>query len=125
MRVPIAYGLSFPQRIESGAARLDFLTLAGLSFEALDAQRFPGLQLAFDALMAPAGATAVLNAANEEAVAAFLARRLRFTDIHTVNAAVLDQLAGRGAAVLSMDDVLELDRRARRHAGKIIERLAA
>ena len=86
MRVPIAYGLSFPERIESGAPRLDFATLQSLTFEPPDAARFPGLQLAWDALRAPAGSTAVLNAANEVAVAAFLAGRIRFTGIHAVNA---------------------------------------
>ena len=93
MRVPIAYGLSFPERIESGAPRLDFLDLAALTFEPPDAHRFPGLQLAWDALAAPAGSTAVLNAANEEAVAAFLERRIGFTAIHAVNARTIESLA--------------------------------
>jgi len=61
MRVPIAFGLSFPERIESGAARLDFDALAALTFEAPDRRRFPGLQLAWDTLQAAPGATAVLN----------------------------------------------------------------
>ena len=125
MRVPIAYGLSFPQRIESGAARLDLLAISALTFEAPDAKRFPGLQLAYEALQSPTGATAVLNAANEEAVAAFLARRLRFTDIHAVNAGTLDALANRSAPAASMDEVLALDQRARAHAHKLIEGLAA
>ena len=125
MRVPIAYGLSFPQRIESGAARLDFLAISALTFEAPDAKRFPGLQLAYEALQSPTGATAVLNAANEEAVAAFLARRLRFTDIHAVNAGTLDALANRGAPAASIEEVLALDQRARAHAHKLIEGLAA
>ena len=73
MRVPIAYGLSFPERIASGASKLEFETLKDLSFEPADRARFPGLYLAWDALRAPEGSTAVLNAANEEAVAAFLA----------------------------------------------------
>ena len=125
MRVPIAYGLSYPRRIESGAARLDFSAMQALTFEALDVVRFPGIQLAYEALQAPAGATAVLNAANEEAVAAFLARRLRFTDIHAVNAGTLDALANRCASVTSIDEVLALDQRARVHAHKLIEGLAA
>ena len=125
MRVPIAYGLSFPQRIESGAARLDLLAISALTFEAPDAKRFPGLQLAYEALQSPTGATAVLNAANEEAVAAFLARRLRFTDIHAVNAGTLDALANRGAPAASIEEVLALDQRARAHAHKLIEGLAA
>ena len=73
MRVPIAYGLGYPERIDSGADALDWGTLAALSFEPADLRRYPGPRLAWDALRAPPGATAVLNAANEEAVAAFLA----------------------------------------------------
>jgi 1-deoxy-D-xylulose-5-phosphate reductoisomerase len=116
MRVPIAYGLSFPERIESGASRLDFLALAALTFEPPDRQRFPGLQLAWDALAAPAGSTAVLNAANEEAVAAFLAGTLSFTGIHSINAAAVDHFASRLGPVATEGDLLELDRRARERA---------
>ena len=123
MRVPIAYGLSHPQRIESGASRLDFSAMADLSFEALDTQRFPALPLAYDALRASTGATAVLNAANEVAVAAFLERRLRFTDIHSVNAATLDALAHRLGAVNDIDDLLAIDERARSHARNVMQRL--
>jgi 1-deoxy-D-xylulose-5-phosphate reductoisomerase len=124
MRVPIAYGLSYPQRVESGAARLDLESMAKLSFEALDPLRFPGLQLAYDALSAPTGATAVLNAANEEAVAAFLARRLRFTDIHAVNQRCLDALGRAPGAVASLDDLLALDERARSLARAAIAEIA-
>jgi 1-deoxy-D-xylulose-5-phosphate reductoisomerase len=85
MKVPIAFGLSFPERIESGAPALDFHALSALTFEPADAQRYPGLHLAWDALRGPDGSTAVLNAANEEAVAAFLDRRIGFLDIHRVN----------------------------------------
>ena len=70
MRVPIAYGLSWPERMESGAAPLDFTSLAAMTFEVPDAQRFPGLQLAWDTLEGPVGATAVLNAANDPFVPA-------------------------------------------------------
>jgi len=125
MRVPIAYGLSFPERIESGASRLDFLQLGALSFEPPDPQRFPGLQLAWDALAAPIGSTAVLNAANEEAVAAFLAGTLSFTGIHRVNAAAVDHFASRLGPVASIDDLLDLDRRARDHARLTIREHAA
>ena len=124
MRVPIAYGLSYPDRVESGATRLDLASMASLSFEALDAQRFPGLQLAYDALNAPVGATAVLNAANEEAVAAFLDRRLRFTDIHAVNARCLNALGHAPGAVASIDDLLALDERTRALARTSIAELA-
>ena len=113
MRVPIAYGLAFPERIESGAARLDFTALQGLSFEAPDAERFPGLQLAWQALAGPPGSTAVLNAANEEAVAAFLAGTIGFTEICRLNAATLERLDPGLPVLPSLDDLLELDRRAR------------
>jgi 1-deoxy-D-xylulose-5-phosphate reductoisomerase len=125
MRVPIAYGLSYPERIESGAARLDFLALSALTFEPPDAQRFPGLQLAWEALRAPAGATAVLNAANEEAVAAFLDRRIGFTAIHRVNASTVETLAARLGPVNGIGDLLALDERARAAARTVIQGLAA
>ncbi len=124
MRVPITYGLSYPDRVESGAARLDLASMASLSFEVLDGQRFPGLQLAYDALHAPVGATAVLNAANEEAVAAFLDSRLRFTDIHAVNQRCLNALGHAPGAVASIDDLLALDERTRALARTAIAELA-
>ncbi len=124
MRVPIAYGLSFPERVESGAGRLDFLSLAALTFEAPDLRRWPGLQLAWDTLRAPAGSTTVLNAANEEAVAAFLDRRLGFTAIHRVNAGTVESLAPRLGAVSSVDDLIALDERARRTARELIRETA-
>ena len=113
MRVPIAYGLSFPQRIESGAAQLDLLAMGPLSFEAADARRFPGLQLAWAALRGAAGSTAVLNAANEEAVAAFLDGTIAFDTIHRVNAATLEALVPAAGRSDSVDALLELDREAR------------
>lgn len=113
MRVPIAYGLAWPERIESGAATLDFTTLRDLSFEEADAQRFPGLQLAWQALAAVPGSTAVLNAANEVAVAAFLDRRVRFDQIHAVNAATLDAVAVAADATASLESLLDLDARSR------------
>jgi 1-deoxy-D-xylulose-5-phosphate reductoisomerase len=124
MRVPIAFGLSFPERIESGASRLDFLKLAALSFEPVDAKRFPGLQLAWDCLRAPPGATTVLNAANEEAVAAFLAGTIRFTAIHTVNLRTLDRMVPRLGPVGSLEEMLALDEQARQEAHRLIKELA-
>ncbi|MEJ8838372.1 1-deoxy-D-xylulose-5-phosphate reductoisomerase [Ramlibacter sp. AN1133] len=127
MRVPIAYGLAWPERVESGAQALDFAALADMSFESLETrghrERFPGLQLAWDSLAAAPGTTAVLNAANEVAVAAFLERRIRFDQIHSVNLATL-------AAVLpskpqSLQDLLELDAQARRAAEQAAARLPA
>ncbi len=118
MRVPIACGLAWPDRIASGAEPLDFTSLADMTFESLDshghAERFPGLRLAWDALRAPAGTTAVLNAANEEAVAAFLDRRIRFDQIHAVNLATLDRIAPSKPEALA--DLLALDARARQAA---------
>ena len=125
MRVPIAYGLAFPQRIESGASRVDFLQLPGLVFEAADTERFPGLALAWQALAGPEGSTAVLNAANEEAVAAFLAGALRFTDIHRVNAATLERLDPALPAQPALDDLLELDHRARAEARRQMKERAS
>ena len=124
MKVPIAYGLSFPERIVSGAATLDFLALKSLTFEEADRRRFPGLFLAYDALAAPEGSSAVLNAANEEAVAAFLDGTIRFTAIHTVNERTVDALAGRIGRISALDDLMALDERARRQAREIIAGLA-
>jgi 1-deoxy-D-xylulose-5-phosphate reductoisomerase len=120
MRVPIAVALAFPERIESGASQLDFSKIAGLTFEPPDRARFPGLQLAYDALAAPTGSTTVLNAANEEAVAAFLAGHLSFPGIHGVNAAAVEHFASRLGPVDTLDDLIELDRRARLHAQGLI-----
>ncbi|MCM5681030.1 1-deoxy-D-xylulose-5-phosphate reductoisomerase [Schlegelella sp. S2-27] len=125
MRVPIAFGLAYPERIESGAAHLDFTRLSGLTFEALDRRRFPGLQLAWDTLRAAAGSTAVLNAANEEAVAAFLAGTIRFDQIHTVNARTLDEVVPGADAAGSLEALLELDAGARRRARDFVKGLAA
>lgn len=115
MRGPIAYGLSWPQRVISGAQALDFSTLSALTFEpaSLPAhqRRFPGLQLAWDTLEGAQGSTAVLNAANEIAVAAFLERQIRFDQIHHVNLDALDKVQfGRPS---SLDDVLAIDADAR------------
>ena len=124
MKVPIAFGLSFPERIESGAQRLDFLQLQALTFEPADAQRFPGLQLAWDTLRGPAGSTAVLNAANEVAVAGFLAGTIGFTAIHSLNARTLDRVKPGLSEQHSLEDLLELDQRARAVAGELAREYA-
>jgi len=123
MRVPIAVGLAWPERIESGATRLDFRQLADLSFAAPDAALFPGLDLAWQALRAVPGTTAVLNAANEVAVEAFLARRLRFDRIHAVNMETLEAVAPSKPA--SLADLLAIDASARAAANAAALRLSA
>ena len=125
MRVPIAYGLSHPQRIESGAGQLDFSQLGGLSFEAPDLARYPGLALAWDTLHDAPGSTAVLNAANEEAVAAFLARTIRFDQIHAVNVLTLERVEARSGECDSIGALLELDARARRQALQFVKEFTA
>jgi len=125
MRVPIAFGLSFPERIESGASQLDFGTLGGLTFEPPDHARYPGLALAWDALRAPEGSTAVLNAANEAAVAAFLAGTIRFDQIHSVNAHTISALAPEPGSTESLEALLELDLRARRCAQQFVKGLTS
>ena len=118
MRVPIAYGLAWPERMASGASALDFRTLNDLSFEAIDSDghraRYPGLALAWEALRAAPGSCAVLNAANEVAVAAFLERRIRFDQIHRVNRATLDAVLPEHPDSLAA--LLALDGRARARA---------
>jgi 1-deoxy-D-xylulose-5-phosphate reductoisomerase len=123
MRVPIAYGLSCPDRIESGAGRLDFTTLAALTFEAPDFKRCPGLALAWETLRSPEGSTTVLNAANETAVAAFLAETIRFDQIHSVIAEALERVDLRSAGVESLDALLDIDRRARECAAQFLKGL--
>jgi len=111
MRVPIAYALGFPERIESGATPLELAAVGQLSFERPDAQRFPCLGLAYAALRDGGTAPAVLNAANEVAVAAFLDGKLRYTAIAQVIEAVLARIPA--AAADSLEAVLEADRSAR------------
>jgi len=122
MRVPIACGLAWPERIESGASRLDFAALAALTFEEADVRRFPGLHLSWQALNAPEGTTAVLNAANEVAVDAFLTGKLRFDHIHAVNLATLD--AVQPSKPDSLESLLALDATARVAAQRAAAALA-
>ena len=123
MRVPIACGLAWPERIESGAARLDFAALAGLTFEEADAVRFPGLHLSWQALRSAPGTTAVLNAANEVAVEAFLGRRIRFDQIHQLNLATLEAVLPSKPD--SLEALMALDAQARSAARQVAERLAS
>ncbi len=115
MRVPIAYGLSWPERITSGAQTLDFHNLKPMTFEAIDdhghPDRFPGLKLAWQSLSAASGTCAVLNAANEIAVEAFLNKQIRFDQIHQVNTETLSKV--QPPAPQSLSDLLALDAQSR------------
>ena len=125
MRVPIAYGLAWPERVASGAQALDFGRLADMSFESFDSgdhrERFPGLLLAWDCLRAAPGTTAVLNAANEAGVVAFLDRKIRFDQIHQVNLATLEAVSP--SKVGTFEDLLALDALSREAAQQAIGRL--
>ncbi len=126
MRGPIAYGLAWPSRHVSGASALDFANLSALSFEPFSSgghpQRFPGLGLAWEALATVPGTTAVLNAANEVAVAAFLDRKIRFDQIHFVNLEALQRFVPVPPA--NLGDLLAIDQEARGHARAAIATLA-
>jgi 1-deoxy-D-xylulose-5-phosphate reductoisomerase len=118
MRTPLAYALAWPERVASGAQRLDFSRLGALTFEAPDHARFPCLRFAYDALRHGRGASAVLNAANEVAVQAFLGGRLRFPEIAATIERVLE--AFDPPAPTAIDEVLEIDRRAREVAAGLL-----
>ncbi len=126
MRVPISYGLSWPERMVSGAQALDFHALSAMTFEALDdhghPERFAGIHLAWEALSGPRGTTAVLNAANEIAVAAFLERRIRFDQIHAVNQSCMARMSP--ATPHNLDDLLALDAQARGVSEDVVRLLA-
>ncbi len=111
MRAPIAYALSWPERCESGIQRLDLTTIGTLTFEEPDMERFPALRLAFEALKAGRTYPAVLNAANEIAVAAFLDKKIKFTEIaETVEKTMQAHLP---YTPVELDDYLQADRWAR------------
>jgi 1-deoxy-D-xylulose-5-phosphate reductoisomerase len=122
MRTPIACALSWPERIESGASRLDFATLSSLDFQAPDNDAFPCLGLARQAMEEGGAATAVLNAANEEAVAAFLDRRLGFNAIGAVVEETLQRTPSSRCA--DVDAVMDVDARARDLARSLIREWA-
>lgn len=122
MRTPIAHALAFPERIDAGVASLNLIEVGTLTFEPPDPTRFPCLRLAYDALRAGGTAPAILNAANEVAVAAFLDNRLRFMDIPRVIEAVMRRVASTAAS--SIDDVLDADGRARDAASALLKAAA-
>ena len=122
MRTPIAYCLGLPERIASGVPPLDFAALSALTFETPDYRRFPCLELAYQAMQAGGGVPCVLNAANEIAVAAFLANRIRFTDIaHTVRHCLEQDFS---SSHHSLEGLLDLDAAARRAAEAFVQQVA-
>ncbi|MEO1020064.1 MAG: 1-deoxy-D-xylulose-5-phosphate reductoisomerase, partial [Pseudomonadota bacterium] len=114
MRIPISYALGWPRRMKTAAKRLDLVDVARLDFEAPDLTRFPALSICRRALRLRGGAPTILNAANEVAVAAFLAGRIGFLDICLIVENAMDSLTT--PSVHSLDDVLALDKEARRWA---------
>jgi 1-deoxy-D-xylulose-5-phosphate reductoisomerase len=120
MRVPIGHALGWPSRIDGPAARLDFTNLSPLTFERPDSGRFPSLRLAREALALGGFAPIVLNAANEVAVAAFLARRIGFLDIARIVEDVLGGNSGLSGPVESLQQVHAADREARRRAEEAV-----
>ncbi|MBN8991021.1 MAG: 1-deoxy-D-xylulose-5-phosphate reductoisomerase [Rhizobiales bacterium] len=126
MRIPIAHCLGWPDRIVGPSARLDLAKIGQLTFEAPDFERFPGLRLAYDALRAGGGLTTVFNAANEVAVAAFIAGKIRFGAIaRLVEATMNDWIrAGNLAPLGSADDAISVDHNARNKAASLLPQIA-
>ena len=123
MRIPIAHALAWPQRIATPCQPLDLARIGRLDFEAPDLERFPALRLARDAAQAGGATPAILNAANEVAVAAFLSGRIGFLDIAMIVEDVLNRYSAASPATI--DDVLAADGQAREEAGRVMERLTA
>jgi 1-deoxy-D-xylulose-5-phosphate reductoisomerase len=118
MRTPIAQALAFPQRMDAGVSRLNLLEIAKLEFEAISFERFPCLRLAYEAMSAGGTTTAILNAANEVAVQAFLDRQIGFTAIPQVIEYTLAHVPGRAATHLQI--ILEDDSKARHFAQQAV-----
>lgn len=126
MRTPIAYALGYPHRIEAPTERLDLVQLKSLTFEAPDEKRFPALRLTREALAEGTRATAILNAANEEAVQAFLDGRIGFLSIcELVERVLSDPDTARQSEPSSLDDILALDKFGRERALAYMTRFAA
>ena len=119
MRTPIAHALAWPERIESGVEKLDFFSISKLEFEKPDYDRFPCLRLAEESIRKGGTAPAILNAANEVAVASFLDNILKFTDISYVVEQTLINLPSRAAD--SLNEILEDDLAARKEAERLIQ----
>ena len=124
MRIPIAHTLAWPRRMETPCQRLDLIAIGQLTFEAPDPQRFPALRLARAAMAAGGAAPVALNAANEEAVAAFLGGRIGFLDIAATVERVLNAQAGLPAP-RSIADVIDIDRASRHSAQDMMRTKAA
>lgn len=126
MRTPIAHCLGWPDRIVGPAAPLDLVKIGQLTFEAPDFERFPGLRLAYDALRTGNGATTVYNAANEVAVAAFMAQKIRFGAIARLVEATMNEWvrAGNLAPLTSADDAISVDHKARKVASTLLPQIA-
>ena len=118
MHLPIQYALTFPQRLPLAGKRLDFCTLRRLEFFKPDTQRFPNLKLAFECLKTGGNAGAILNAANEVGVAAFLAEKIRFTDIARINEETLNRIPATHCKTL--EEYEQTDREAREMASSLI-----
>lgn len=125
MRTPIALALNWPERRTTPTAKLDLVKIGSLTFEPVDAERFPGPSIAKDALRRGGSASAILNAANEIAVEAFLTANIGFLDISRIVRQTLEHAEARGliCATQSLDDVLSADREARTLARTLIETL--
>ncbi len=126
MRTPIAHCLGWPDRIRGPAAKLDLAKIGQLTFEAPDFDRFPGLRLAYEALRTGRGATTVFNAANEVAVAAFIAGKIRFGAIARLVEATLEAWirSGNLAPLTSADDAIAIDHSARNRAATLLPQIA-
>jgi len=126
MRIPIAHCLGWPDRIKGPSARLDLAKIGQLTFEAPDFQRFPGLQLAYEALRTGQGATTVFNAANEVAVAAFIAGKIRFGAIARLVEATIDSWirSSNLAPLHSADEAIAVDHNARNLAASLLPQIA-
>lgn len=123
MRIPIAYAMGWPERIATPAARLDLAAIANLSFEKPDLERFPCLALAWEAMRAGGSAPCILNAANEIAVAAFIAGQAGFLDIDAIVAETLNMVAS--GPVATLEEVIAIDAAARRTARALVAKRAA
>ena len=122
MRTPIAQALAYPERIDAGVGALDIFTIGALRFEQPDFNRFPALRLAYAALAQGGSAPAILNAANEVAVEAFLREEIRFLDVVDVIDETMQALVAR--PLEGLDDVLEADARGRARALRAVRRRA-